>query len=789
MHFSKSIHSPAQVPSSDTMSLSYQALVEMMPLGLEHCDLTGRISYSNAAHHRILGYPLGQLVGRYIWDFAATEESGEQLRQYLPYLIEHQPPPQPYFAKNRRADGEIVDVRIDWTYDRDPDGRLVGFVASIADVTELSQAQAKLQESESKYTDLYEHAPDMMCSVDAATATIIQCNETLANGLRYSKCEIIGKSLFQLYHSEYQIKAHQSFQLCGAGGMESGSELKLVRSDGVPVDVSLSVSTVRAPSGEIVEVRMIWRDITRRKRAEQALKDSEANLAAAQRIARLGSWELDLADGEDLVTNKLRWSDEVFRIFGYEPGGCEVSNQMFFDAVHPEDRDRITGELQKCLSDHSPYKLEHRIVLPDGTQRIVCEEGHIIEDSKTGAPLKMLGIVQDITDRRKNEDALEESHARLKRVLDSIIAYVGLLTPEGVIVEANLAPLESAGLSREEVIGRALVDTPWFAHSEQERNALRETIKQVALGKTIRRDFSVQMGEGNITTVDAVFSPLRGLNGEVIEIVISSIDVTQRRQAENDLHRLNAELEQRVAQRTAALHDRNQELESFAHSVSHDLRAPLRAMEGFATALKEDYGDALGDEGGEFVEHIICAARRMDALTSDLLAYSRLGRKEIRWEPVGLDLVLSDAVAALEQEIHDCNARLDIPSELPVVCGHATMLVQSITNLISNAMKFVDANTTPHIRVRTERLPEQRVRIWIEDNGIGISKANQSRIFNVFERLHGVESYPGTGIGLAIVRRACERLGGACGVESDLGSGSRFWFELAEGQIEGAACP
>ena len=240
------------------------------------------------------------------------------------------------------------------------------------------------------------------------------------------------------------------------------------------------------------------------------------------------------------------------------------------------------------------------------------------------------------------------------------------------------------------------------------------------------------------------------------------------------------ELEQRVADRTTALQSSNEALEAFAYSVSHDLRAPLRAVQGMADALREDYAERLDDTGQDYLRRLGGAAARMDGLIQDLLAYGRLSRAELKPEVVNLASVVAEAQEQMQGEIERSRAEVTVDDALPTVTGHRATLLQAVSNLLSNAVKFAKADTPARIRVRCESR-EGRVRLWVEDNGIGIDPEYHERIFRVFERLHGVESYPGTGIGLAIVHKGMERLGGQAGVESKPGEGSRFWIELPAG--------
>lgn len=238
------------------------------------------------------------------------------------------------------------------------------------------------------------------------------------------------------------------------------------------------------------------------------------------------------------------------------------------------------------------------------------------------------------------------------------------------------------------------------------------------------------------------------------------------------------ELEERVRTRTAELQERNEELEAFAYSISHDLRAPLRAMGGFSQAMLEDYGDRLDETGRGYAQRVVTAAQTMDQLIRDLLTYSKVTRSELELAPLNLSRILKGVVRGLEGEIRERKAQVTVDELPPDIIGHEATLTQVMTNLISNAIKFVPADRSPEVRVRTERRGG-RLRLWVEDNGIGIAPEHHERIFRVFERLHGAEEYPGTGIGLAIVRKGAERMGGRAGLESTPGQGSRFWIELS----------
>jgi hypothetical protein len=254
---------------------------------------------------------------------------------------------------------------------------------------------------------------------------------------------------------------------------------------------------------------------------------------------------------------------------------------------------------------------------------------------------------------------------------------------------------------------------------------------------------------------------------QIIKSQAADLAAHNRRQAEQleVIQKLNDEL--KIA---------NSELEAFSYTVSHDLRAPLRSISGYVCVLLEDYGSRLDDEGRGHLMALDRASKRMDALTRDLLAYGRVARESITLEPLPLQPLL-EGVIALTGLGKTQPAKIVIEPELLDVMANRSLLEQCLTNLIGNATKFVSSGVTPEVRIRTESRGNL-ARLWIEDNGIGIDASYHGKIFNIFERVGDLHKYEGTGIGLAIVQRAVQRMGGACGVESAPGQGSRFWVDL-----------
>ena len=254
-------------------------------------------------------------------------------------------------------------------------------------------------------------------------------------------------------------------------------------------------------------------------------------------------------------------------------------------------------------------------------------------------------------------------------------------------------------------------------------------------------------------------------------------DISERKQAEEELRQYREHLEELVSQRTEELHAKNQELETFAYSVSHDLKAPLRGIDGYSRLLLEDYLDRLDEDGRLFLHNIRHAARQMSQLIEDLLAYSRLERQTLKTGQANLLRLLKELLAERANDINERGVRLTIDLPCEVVTADASGLTQIWRNLLDNALKFTQTVAVPRIEIGGEETAD-RQRFWVRDNGIGFDMQYQKRIFEIFQRLHRAEDFPGTGIGLAIVRKALERMGGRVWAESRPGAGATFYLEF-----------
>lgn len=391
--------------------------------------------------------------------------------------------------------------------------------------------------------------------------------------------------------------------------------------------------------------------------------------------------------------------------------------------------------------------------------------------------------------------ALKEANDFAESIIRTIPHPMVVLEEDGRIKTANAAFLLAAGQERSGVLGRPMSEVGFAGEPVP---GLRELL--VRNGEWMR---TVKDHEVEINRPEGIRTLLlnTGLVRVSVEdrnfLLLSLEDITARRASEREVRRLNAELEERFRQATSAnrslerevadrqraeegLRESLKDLEAFSFSVSHDLRAPLRSIQGVAEALREDYGDRLDETGRDYARRIVDAAQRLDRLLQDLLTYSRLGRGEAETRLCSLDSAVRIVLDHLAPVMRASGATVEIVPPLGEVLSVRSLLETALSNLLSNALKFTAEGVKPEIRVGAEARGASR-RIWIEDNGIGIPPDQQEQVFRPFERLHGMEKYPGNGIGLAIVRKSVESQGGQAGVETRPGGGSRFWIELPGG--------
>jgi PAS domain S-box-containing protein len=385
-----------------------------------------------------------------------------------------------------------------------------------------------------------------------------------------------------------------------------------------------------------------------------------------------------------------------------------------------------------------------------------------------------LGSLTDAFNRMLSET--QENHTRLAEqahLLDLSTDAIIVRDLQGVIQFWNLGAEELYGWTRLEALGKQkhqLLKTEFSEPLEQIMDGLQRDGRWAGELVQRRRDGT----RIHVSTRWVLDRETRTL----ARVLITDNDITLRKQAEELMRSEAKRLDRLVERRTATLRETIGELEAFSYSISHDMRAPLRAMQGYAKALLADYKERLDPEATHYLDRIFRSSNRLDSLIQDVLAYSRVTKGDILLHPVDLESLIDDIFSS-HPEFQAPQALIAVEKPLHRVLGHEAYLTQCITNLLGNAIKFVPAGVVPMVLVRSERL-DGKVRLWFEDNGIGIDPSHHERIFQIFGQVYPEKKYGGTGIGLAIVRKAVQRMNGEAGVESGLDKGSRFWLILNE---------
>ena len=505
------------------------------------------------------------------------------------------------------------------------------------------------------------------------------------------------------------------------------------------------------------------------KKLIKKIQNSEQNLLEAERIGNTGSWDYDVS------TDTSCWSENMFRIFDVDR---EKPTELVFkyfveNLVHPDDRENVLSVFTDALNGIRPYDLEYRVIKKDGAIRII----HAIAETqcdKNGIVVRLIGRVEEITERKMSEITLINSKKRFEALLSqspsNCIIYKLIRDDAGRIVDWEISEINehaalSLGLEVKSAIGKHALDlfgpqvmSPYFEIAKQVRSSGKSQVFETFFEAT-RRAY--------LTSVFLV---------DKDHYANISVDITDRKQMEQELQILNLELEKRVTQRTAQLETANKELESFSYSVSHDLRTPLRAIHGFTKILLEEYGNDLDEEGKRICGIISSNATKMGKLIDDLLGFSRIGRNCINISLLDMNLLACSVFDEISTQVEKAKTDLRV-CHLDKANGDASLIRMVWNNLISNALKYSSKKTLAEITV-SSKIDGDFVTYCVKDNGVGFDMLYYDKLFGVFQRLHDVSQFEGNGVGLAIVHRIISRHGGNVWAEGEEGKGATFFFSL-----------
>ncbi|HJV36742.1 PAS domain S-box protein [Geomonas sp.] len=672
----------------------------------------------------------------------------------------------------------------------------------------LEDAATGIRQSEERFRRLFEQASLPLCFV-GNDGTLLDRNARFLQLLGYGESEL--KKVDDWwplaypdpeYRAQMQAKWKAALASHASAGGDQGRECRITCKDGQ--ERIMLLSSIVLPDGVLVS----FFDVTDRKRAEEALWEAQARALESQagaleaqrrariaalnqmedavtarrsaeealaalrereillnamgRAAQIGGWDLDLSTG------RVHWTEEVARIYELDEA-VQAPADLGLGFYHNEARLSIERALHQAIHQGTPFDLELEMVSAKGSPkwiRTICEPS-----LEKGEVVRLHGALQDVTERKQAEECLLRSEEKFSKAFAANAAAIAITrVGDGVFIEVNDTWVSLLGYSRQEAVGRTIRDRIWPNAAD-----VRRFVEELTLRGSLQgweQQFYKKSGEPFVARLSA---RLLDVQGE--RVVLSTlVDISDLKLAEQEIRTLNTDLERRVEERTAKLVAANEELDAFAYAVSHDLRAPLRAMMGFSQALVEDHRGALQGDAEVYLEQIVAGSRQMGLLIDGLLALSRSGRGALSMAQVDLSKLARRIQLQLERSEPERRVVWEIEPGL-CVQGDGRMLESVLQNLLGNAWKYTSREEAPRIRFHAEERDGRRF-FCVSDNGAGFSMDHAARLFKPFQRLHRQDEFPGIGIGLATVQRIIQRHNGEIEADAKPGGGATFRFTL-----------
>jgi PAS domain S-box-containing protein len=911
-----------------------QIILDNAPVGFYMRDIHNRYMLVNRRWEEDMKIPRVQALGVSPGELFAPELAQELNRGFYTILQKKEGLLEEVSLPLHDHTGVFMRAAFPLT---DEVGEIYAVMGITTEITELKAVEESLRKAEERFRAVFQSASVGINIVDP-DGKYVGVNAAFQEMLGYDEASLLGRNFKDItYPPDLDLDAKVTQQIEQDPSQTREFEKRYVRRDGTLVWTRLLISAIRNEDGTLAFYVTVVEDITAHKEVELLRHRTQAELeqlvaertvelqrvndelAEAQRISHVGNWSLEVEG------NHLQWSTEICRIFGYEPTLVENTQEIFWNALYPDDREVVSRNYHTALEGQQALDFEHRIVRPNGEIRILHERGYVVRD-ESAHPLRIFGTMQDVTEHRETEAEIRAVNARLSAILHASPLAIIALDAQGRVQLWNLAAEDVYGYSATELLGKQMPDmqapgdSAYFQIRQRilsgeslknletrrkrgdgavvdvsistaplldadgtfdgtvalvaditERKRTREALRaseerfarifystpypigygdtnngllfdvnerfadffgysrQEMIGRSIHEfdvwvnpqerstlfyallehgfalDYELQVRRKDGSVRDISLSTYRlNLDGQEVAIGMFS-DITERKQAIAEVQRLNQGLEASVAERTAHLEQQiaermraesavmelnatlaqqaehlvevNRELETFTYSVSHDLKAPLRGIDGYSRLLLEDYGTQLDEEGRYFLSTIRTATIHMAQLIDDLLSYSRLERRTLALSQIDVRAIVADLLLLVLPEQTYPQTNLVVSLDQGLVCADSDALMLVLRNLLDNALKFSAAAPAPRVEIGGQ-INLQGYQLFVRDNGVGFNMQYHERIFDIFQRLHRTEDYPGTGIGLAIVRKGLQRMHGRVWAESQPGEGATFYVEI-----------
>ncbi len=710
-------------------------------------DINQRIVRCNSVMSRMFNIPKEETTGKYCWEI-------------IHGTIE--PPPDcPVLKVKKTLQEESIERRKNGMWYNviaypilDDQGGLTGFVHIVKDISDRKKAEEALRYSAEKFALAFNQSPSLMCINSFPEGRYVDANDAYLHALGCKREDLIGHTPADLglWIDKSEPKAFLK-QLYKTGAARN-FELRVRDLQGNMHWGLHSALIINISNSPFILTQIM--DITERKVMEEKMRENEKRY---KRITENMSGFVSEMDAQGIFRYN---SPSIRMILGYDPE--ELNHTNAFDFVHPEDRDRVIDKYMEGVRTESEKEVEQRYRCKDGTYIWLRSSGRPIYGSD-GKNIGMVVNSIDITERKQAEEELNQIQLINEAILESVPGILYLYDDTGHLVRWNKQHEVLTGYSGDEIKGRYIMD--WFGDLEPDTSQIQKGISDV-----MEKGYAT--AEGRLLTKEGRAIPMIFTG---VKLTISGrnyllgvgLDINERKKAEEEIIRLNETLEQRVKERTA-------ELEAFSYSVSHDLRAPLRTVDGFGQALLEEYEDKLDEQGKSYIARMKRATNKMGNLIEDMLKLSRISRSEMDIVPVNLSQIAKAVAEELQSSRPDRRADITIAEDLMDYADQRLMRIV-LENLMGNAWKFTGKKERPEIEFAAKTEGGKKV-YFVRDNGAGFNMENSKKLFAPFQRFHSAEEFSGTGIGLALIQRIIIRHGGSVWAQSQPDKGTTIYFTL-----------